>query len=279
MQNKYVAVAALSLLMLNSFDAAAAGKNGIAASVNGENITVAEMKQGYEDNRQIKDKVSFDDFYEKALEIYVNGKLLYQAAVAADVLETPEYKRAVDQAKEEIARKVYLEQKVDKKVNDAAVKKLYNEYKSGFKSQKEVHAKHILVDDETTAKKVIAELKNGQKFDDLAKKYSKDNAVDLGYFVKGQMVEEFGNAAFAMKKGQTSQKPVKTKFGYHVIEVLDLRDSKPLPLKQVEPELKAMLTQQAIAEIFTNLNKAAKIERYDLNGKPITDPVIPVSNN
>ena len=255
MRNKYVAAAALSLLMMNPFNAGAAGKNGVAAVVNGEKITVAEMKQGYEDNRQIKEKVSFDDFYEKALEIYVNGKLLYQAAVAADVLETPEYKRAVDQAKEEIARKVYLEQKVDKKVTDKA-------------------AKHILVEDEGTAKKVIAELGKGKKFDDLAKQYSKDNAVDLGYFVKDQMVPEFGNAAFAMKKGQTSKSPVKTKFGYHVIEVLDIRDSKPLPLKQVEPELKAMLTQQAIAEVFTSLNKGAKIERFDLDGKPITDPVV-----
>ena len=169
MRNKYVAAAALSLLMMNPFNAGAAGKNGVAAVVNGEKITVAEMKQGYEDNRQIKEKVSFDDFYEKALEIYVNGKLLYQAAVAADVLETPEYKRAVDQAKEEIARKVYLEQKVDKKVTDKAVKDLYNKYKSEFKSQKEIHAKHILVEDEGTAKKVIAELGKGKKFDDLAK--------------------------------------------------------------------------------------------------------------
>ena len=174
MRNKYVAAAALSLLMMNPFNAGAAGKNGVAAVVNGEKITVAEMKQGYEDNRQIKEKVSFDDFYEKALEIYVNGKLLYQAAVAADVLETPEYKRAVDQAKEEIARKVYLEQKVDKKVTDKAVKDLYNKYKSEFKSQKEIHAKHILVEDEGTAKKVIAELGKGKKFDDLAKQYSKD---------------------------------------------------------------------------------------------------------
>ena len=95
MRNKYVAAAALSLLMMNPFNAGAAGKNGVAAVVNGEKITVAEMKQGYEDNRQIKEKVSFDDFYEKALEIYVNGKLLYQAAVAADVCGAAVFPSAV----------------------------------------------------------------------------------------------------------------------------------------------------------------------------------------
>lgn len=270
MQKRYAALAALSLIMMNPLNANAAGKGGVAATVNGENITVSEMKQGYEDNRQINEKVSFDDFYAKALDIYVNGKLLYQAAVAADVLESPVYKRQVEQAKEEIARKVYLEQKVDKKVTDAEVKKLYNEYKSNFKAQKEVKAKHILVDSDAKAKEVIAKLKKGEKFDALAKEYSKEPA-ELGYFTKQMMVPEFGEAAFAMKKGQYSQTPVKTQFGYHVILVEDVRDAKPLPLKEVEPELKGMLTQQAIGEIFNNLNKAAKIERYSLDGKKLPD--------
>lgn len=275
MQNKYVAMAALSLLIMNPFNADAAGKDGVAATVNGENITVAEMKQGYEDNRQIKEKVSFDEFYEKAQEIYVNGKLLYQAAVAADVLESPEYKRAVDQAKEEIARKVYLEQKVDKKVTNAEVNKLYNEYKSNFKGQKEIKAKHILVDSDAKAKEVIEKLKKGGKFDALAKEYSKEPA-ELGWFTKQMMVPEFGNAAFAMKNGAYSQTPVKSKFGYHVIMVEDSRTAKPLPLEQVKPELKGMLTQQAIGEIFTNLNKAAKIERYSLDGQVVTAPLAPL---
>lgn len=279
MQKTYVAVAALSLMMMNSFNAAAAGKDGVAATVNGENITIAEMKTGYEDNRQIKEKVSFDDFYAKALDIYVNGKLLYQAAVAADVLESPIYKRQVAQAKEEIARKVYLEQKVEKSVNDAAVKKLYNDYKANFKAQKEVKAKHILVPSEAKAKEVITKLKAGGNFDALAKEYSKEPA-ELGYFTKQMMVPEFGDAAFAMKKGQYSQKPVKTQFGYHVIMVEDSRDAKALPLKEVEPQLKGMLTQQAIGEIFNNLNKAAKIERYSLDGKVLPNqpagPIEPI---
>lgn len=277
MQKRYAAVAALSLLIMNPLNANAAGKGGVAATVNGENITVAEMKQGYEDNRQINEKVSFDDFYAKALDIYVNGKLLYQAAVAADVLDSPIYKRQVEQAKEEIARKVYLEQKVDKKVSDAEVKKLYNEYKSNFKAQKEVKAKHILVDSDAKAKEVIAKLKKGEKFDALAKEYSKEPA-ELGYFTKQMMVPEFGEAAFAMKKGQYSKTPVKTQFGYHVIMVEDVRDAKALPLKEVEPQLKGMLTQQAIGEIFNNLNKAAKIERYSLDGKTLPNqPAGPIT--
>ena len=270
MQNKYAAAAVLSLMIASPFSAMAAGNNGVAATVNGENITVAEMREGYEDNKQIKDKVSFDDFYAKALDIYVNGKLLYQAAVAANVTETPQYKRQVEQAKEEIARKIYLEQKVEKKVTDAEVNKLYDQYKANFKDQKEIKAKHILVDSEAKAKEVISKLKKGGNFDALAKEYSKEPA-ELGWFTKQMMVPEFGNAAFAMKKGSYSDKPVKTQFGYHVIEVEDIRDAKPLSKKDAEPQLKAMLTQQAIGDVFVSLNKAAKIERYSLDGKKLPD--------
>ena len=75
MQNKLIAAAALSLLVLAPNAARAEGKDGVAAVVNGEEITVEEMKQGYEDNTPIKEQVSFDVFYDKALDVYVNGKL------------------------------------------------------------------------------------------------------------------------------------------------------------------------------------------------------------
>ena len=105
MQNKIIAAAALSLLVLNPGNVYAEGKGGVAAVVNGEKITVKEMREGYNDNPPIKARVSFDDFYAKALDVYVNGKLLYQAAEAADITDTPEYKKQLKNAQEEIARK------------------------------------------------------------------------------------------------------------------------------------------------------------------------------
>ncbi len=268
MQKKYVALAAFSLALGGICAAQAEGKNGVAAVVNGEEVKVAEIRDSYNDNKQIKGKVSFDDYYSKALDIYVNGKLLYQAAEKADIESTPEYKKQLKTAKEEIARKVYLESKVEKKVNDAEVKKLYDEYTKTFKGEKEVKAKHILVQDEAKAKEVIAKLKKGEKFDKLAQEYSKEPA-ELGYFTKNMMVPEFGDAAFALKKGQYSQTPVKTQFGYHVIEVEDIRTSKPVSLEQAKPQLEGMIIQQAIAEEFENLHKNAKIEKYDLKGKAL----------
>ena len=158
--------------------------------------------------------------------------------------------------------------------NWRAINIAYNEYKADFKGQKEVKAKHILVDSESKAKDVISQLKKGKDFDSLAKKYSKDKAVDLGYFTKKMMVPEFSEAAFATKKGTFTKTPVKTQYGYHVILVEDIRDAKPLPMKDIEPQLKGMLTQQAIGEIFADLYKNGKVTKYDMDGNEIKDAVV-----
>lgn len=268
MQNKYAALVIMGALVLGAGQAKAEGKDGVAAVVNGDKITVAELRQAYNENPAIKEKVSFNDFYGKALDVYVNGKLLHQEAVKAKVMDTPEYKKQLTMAKEELARKIYLEQQVDKKITDAQVKKVYDDYKKSFKAEKEVKAKHILVDSDAKAKEVIGKLQKGADFDKLAKEYSKEPA-ELGYFTKGMMVPEFADAAFAMKKGEYSKTPVKTQFGYHVIEVEDARDAKVMPLDKVKPQLKAMLTQGAIGEVFENVSKNATVEKYDIKGQPI----------
>lgn len=276
MQKKYVALALLAVMMAAPSQARAEGKDGAAAVVNGDKITVAEIREAYNANPQLKGRVSFNDFYNKAIDGFISGKIVYQEAEKAKITETPEYKSQLNLAKQEIARKVYLEKIVDKKVSDADVKKLYNEYKSTFKSEKEVKAKHILVPSEDKAKEVITKLNNGGNFDALAKEYSKEPA-ELGYFTKKVMVPEFANAAFAMKKGEYSKTPVKTQFGYHVIEVEDSRESKPMAMKEVEPQLKAMLTQGALAETFQEAANKSTIEKYSLDGKVMANAPAPAA--
>ena len=252
------------------------GKDGVAAVVNGEKITVAEIRDAYKANPQLKGRVSFNDFYNKALDGFISGKIVYQEAVKAKVTDTPEYKAQLALAKQELARKIYLEQQVAKKVTDKDVKKLYDEYKTTFKSEKEVKAKHILVPSKDKADEVIAKLNKGGNFDKLAKEYSKEPA-ELGYFTKRVMVPEFANAAFSMKKGEVSKAPVKTQFGYHVIKVEDIRDSKPMAQKDIEPQLKAMLTQGALAESFQDAAQNSKVEKYSLDGKTIANAPAPAA--
>jgi len=264
------AVVIVAVAAAYSFKVCAEKNEGVAARVNGEVISIEEIKKGYNDNPQIAAQVPFDDFYEKAVDIYINGKLMYQAANAANIQETPEYKEQLKTAKEDLARKVYIEKIIAEKVNDDAVKKIYEDkYLKEFTSRKEAKAKHILVKDEKTAKDIIKRLDKGEDFEKLAKEKSLDKAVDLGYFNETLMVPEFTKATFSMKKGQYSKTPVKTQFGYHVILVEDFRDSKPLELKEVEPQIKNLLTQQVVAETFDNLYKSGSISKYDLEGKEI----------
>lgn len=245
----------------------------VAARVNGEIISVDEIKKGYEDNPQIAEQVPFNEFYEKALDVFVNGKLLYQAAEKADILKTPEYQAEFETAKEDIARKVFLEKAVEKRVTPAAIQAFYNaEYVSKFESKKEMNAKHILVEEEQLAKDIIEKLNSGADFDTIAAEYTKDNSVELGYFTEELMVPEFSNAAKELKVGEYTKEPVKTEFGYHVILLTDVRDSAPLPLADLEPQIKNILSQQAVAEIFDELHQKGSVEKYDLDGKKIIEP-------
>ena len=266
-----VVVAVASFVSFKVYNANAGANKGIAAKINGETIYINDLKQSYDDHQQIKEKVTFEDFYAKTLDVFVNSKLVYLASQAAKIEETPEFKRQLTTVKEDLARKLYLEKMVNEKVTDAEIKKLYDEYTSKFESQKEVRARHILADSEAKAKEVINKLKKGEDFNKLASEYSMDQTIDLGYFTKEMMVPEFSDAAFAMNKGEYSKTPVKTQFGYHVIFLDDARASKPLELKEVEPQLKNMVTQKVVEEIFNDLRKSAKIEKYTLDGEKITD--------
>ena len=89
------------------------------------------------------------------------------------------------------------------------------------------------------------------------------------------MVPEFADAAFSMKKGEVSKAPVKTQFGYHVIKVEDIRDSKPMAQKDIEPQLKAMLTQGALSESFQDAAQNSKVVKYSLDGKTIANAPAP----
>ncbi len=264
---------ALALVgILAAFNAQAAGKDGVAAVVNGKQIKVADIKAAYDMNPKVKEKTSFDEFYNNTLDIFVDGEMVYQAAMADKITESKEYAAQLAEAKKELARKMYLDKKVRAAVNDAAVKKLYDDYKNTFHGEQEMNLKHILVDSEAKAKEVIAKLNDAGQFDKLAKQYSKEPA-ELGYLTKEQiqemMVPEFAQATLKMKKGQFSQTPVKTQYGYHVILIDDVRDAKPEPLKKIEPQLKVMLAKKAMSDIIGNLQRKAEVVKYDAKGNKL----------
>ena len=273
MQKKYLFATTAAIVVLVAgawtYKVYAERNNGIAAVVNGEQITVTEIKEAYDQNPQLAAQETFENFYTRALDVMVNSKLALQAATKANIQATPEYQKQLADLQDELARQLYIEKQVDARVTPEEIKKVYDEYVANFKSQKEAKAKHILVDSEAQAKEIIKQLDDKTaSFEELALKFSKDQP-DLPYFTAEMMVPEFSKAAFAMEKGTHSAEPVKTEFGYHVILLEDLRDTQPLSLQEIEPQIKANLSMQAVEQIVNDLNSNADVEKFDLEGKKI----------
>jgi peptidyl-prolyl cis-trans isomerase C len=128
----------------------------------------------------------------------------------------------------------------------------------------EYKARHILVPTEDAAKQAIAQIQKGAKFEDVAKKAStdgsKDQGGDLGWFAPGQMVKPFSEAVEKLQKGQMTQAPVKTDFGWHVIRLDDTRPVAPPPFDAVKDRLGPMVQQRQLREYVEGLRKAAKVE-------------------
>lgn len=135
-------------------------------------------------------------------------------------------------------------------ISDDQIKEYFEANKDSFVQEEQVEASHILVEDEETAKEVKGKLDDGGDFAELAKEYSTDTSNaeaggELGYFAKGEMVTEFDDQAFAMKKGEVSE-PVKTEFGYHIIKVTDKKEAKEAVLDDHKEEVKDILFDQAL---------------------------------
>ncbi|MCL4183669.1 MAG: peptidylprolyl isomerase [Burkholderiaceae bacterium] len=130
--------------------------------------------------------------------------------------------------------------------------------------EKEYRARHILVESEDEAKRIIAQLKKGAKFEELAKK-SKDTGSaqsggDLDWNTPQTFVKEFSDAMVALEKGKTTEAPVKSQFGYHVIRLEDVREAKAPPLEQVRPQIQQELERRRVQQLQQDLRAKAKIQ-------------------
>jgi len=155
-------------------------------------------------------------------------------------------------------------------ISDADAQAEYNKIKAEQSGQ-EYDARHILVDSEDEAKKLIAQIKAGSKFEDVAKKSSKDtgsaeNGGDLGWSKPGNYVPEFATALQGLKKGQMTDTPVKTQFGYHIIRLEDTRTAQFPSFDEVKDKVKQQLEQVKLQEYQEKLRKAAKTD-YKFSGE------------
>ena len=238
----------------------------VIARVNGYEITAKEVELAAEDvAAQLKD-VPPKMRYPLVVQYLIERHLLAQKALKEGLAESEEYKRRLRFYQYKALRDAYFATRIKPRVTRDMVKKIYERETKKIKPVERVRARHILVSTKEEAEKVLKELKAGAKFEDLARKYSKDGSKefggDLGYFTADEMVPEFSKAVFALKVGEVS-KPVKTEYGWHIIKLEDRKKIGPRPLEEVAPGIEALLLRQEVQKEVAQLGKAGKIELLD----------------
>jgi len=178
---------------------------------------------------------------------------------------TDDYRAQLELARQTILiRELFSEFQKNNPVTEADIKAEFDKFVSA-NSGKEYRARHILVEKEDQAKAIIASIKKGQKFEEIAKKQSKDpgsgaNGGDLDWASPGNFVKEFSEAMMALKKGQMTENAVKTQFGYHIIRLDDVREAQLPKFDDVKPQIAQQLTQTKMNNYQQDLRSKAKVE-------------------
>jgi peptidyl-prolyl cis-trans isomerase C len=194
----------------------------------------------------------------------INREILMQEANRRGVTKDPDVQNQVEIARQSIAIRAMVQDYLQKNpVTDADVQAEYDKFKDQS-ADKEYNASHILVESEEQAKGIIEKLKGGAKFEELAKQ-SKDpgsaaNGGSLDWAPPNAFVKPFSDAMVALEKGQVTQTPVQTQYGYHVIKLDDVRDAKLPELEEVKPQITESLQQQKLQAFQEDLRKKAKIQ-------------------
>ena len=195
----------------------------------------------------------------------VAREIFMQEAKKRGLDATDDYKNQVELARQTILiRDLFADFQKKNPVTDAEIKAEYDKFVAA-NGGKEYRARHILVEKEDEAKALIADIKKGAKFEDLAKKMSKDpgsgaNGGDLDWAAAGSYVPEFSGAMVKLEKGQMTDAPVKSQFGFHIIRVDDVREAQLPKLEEVKPQIAQQLQQQKLSGYQDSLRSKAKIQ-------------------
>lgn len=192
-------------------------------------------------------------------------EVFMQEAEKQGIATSDEFKAQMELARQTLMiRELFANYQKANPVTDADLKAEYDKF-AAANGGKEYKARHILVEKEADAQAIIASLKKGGKFEDIAKKQSKDpgsgsKGGDLDWANPSSYVPEFTEALLKLKKGQTTETPVKSQFGYHIIRVDDIRSAQLPAFEEVKPQIAQQMQQQKLAAFQEELRKKAKVE-------------------
>jgi peptidyl-prolyl cis-trans isomerase C len=284
-RNAFVLLAAGSLVLGGltlTVRAYAADADPVLVRVNGSDIKESDVKLAEEElGPSLPAQMDAATKRESIINYLIDMRVVAKAAEGRKLADSDDFKRRAEFTRQRLLMDALLSVDGKAALTDEAERKVYEDAAKQISGDQEVHARHILVETEDEAKQVVAELKKGADFADLAKKKSKDPGAsdggDLGFFTKDQMVPEFSTAAFSLEPGKISD-PVKSQFGWHIIKVEEKRSRKAPDFEQVKPQIETYLTRKAQAETVTKLRAEAKVERLDQPAaKPDATPATPAA--
>ena len=235
-------------------------KENVVATVGNEEISLDEVKAFVAEIPQLAE-VPFEQVYPNILEMMVNDKVIANGAKRHGITNDPKIKKMIKMAADQIVAQAYLAREMEKALTDAEVRAVYDEEVKNFKPDEEIHARHILVLTEKQAQDVLIQLKAGADFGLLAEQKSIDKNApkgDLGYFTKEMMIPEFAEAVFAMKKGELSG-PIKTAYGWHIVQVEDRRLATPPAFEQVREQMQRIAVERKIPAIIAAERERQKV--------------------
>lgn len=231
--------------------------NGVAIPQTRADLLMRERtQQGQPDSPQMRDAVRDE---------LVNREIISQEALKSGLTKKAEVQNELELVRQTIIVQAFLREHIrTHPITDAEMQKEYDRIKIEL-GDREYKARHILVGTEDEAKGVIADLRKGAKFDDLARKVSKDEGTkakggDLGWQAPGTFDKDFSTAMIKLTKGKYTDTPVKTRFGFHVIELDDSRSAQHPPLAEVKPNISQRLQRTRVEALIADLRKKAKVE-------------------
>ena len=255
----------IKLLFILSFNSAFAQDPNkvIAAQVNDHVISAKDVLMALEKLPSKIKEQPLPSLYPNIVNELINQHLIAQQAYKENLDKNKKVLSEINKRKEQIMAKYWLNSYLSQKLDKKNLKNFYNNYLKSFKSSKEYNASHILVKEEKEALNIIKKLNNKASFSDLAKEFSVGpsgkTGGKLGWFSSGQMVKEFEKATFILNKGQITKEPVKTKFGFHIIKLNDVRISQPKNFTEIEPEIINMIKKKSLVNLEKEIKKNQKI--------------------
>jgi len=259
---------ALLAVGLAAFGAPSAGaQERVIAKVNGKMITDTDMKLAEAEIGSDLGSLPAATKRRVLIEFLIENQLFADAAEGQNLGTDQSFDERMQYWRRRALRDAYFDRSVRATISDAEAKIFYNSQVGALKADEEVRARHILVDSKDKAREVYEKLAHGSDFAQLAKEYSKDpgskdQGGELGFFGRGQMVPQFEEAAFRLKKGEIGE-PFESQFGWHIVRIDDRRQRAAPAFEAVKERVVASMIHKRAQQVAADLRRKAQIEYID----------------